>query len=145
MKNRDIGRKDKAKGLVTLSIYSIKEYDKMKCYIGPNNSSGYAIKNNDELVSVFSTQGSSGAAIVENAIKNGARRLDCFAIRKNDKIEGQLYSLYSKHGFVIDKSLNKGEKHEPYSIHNGISSFVDDNGIIHEKDERVVIFMKLNK
>lgn len=142
IKKNDIAKKDDAKGLETLTVYSVKEYKEMKCFIGLNNSSGYAI-HKDELVSVFSTQGSSGSAIVKNAIENGAKRLDCFATRIDGKISGQLYSLYSRNGFKIDKNINSGIKGEPYAIVNGVSDYVDDNGKVHPEDERVVIFMKI--
>jgi hypothetical protein len=116
----------------------------MKCYLGVNNSSGYAIAHRDELVSVFSSQGSSGHAIVKDAINNGAKRLDCFAIRNNKtgNISGDLYRLYSMNGFKIDKSMNSGTPGEPYAIVNGVSDYVDDNGNVHPEDPRVVIFMK---
>ena len=143
LKQNDLARGDAAKGLETLSIYTPSEYNGMKCYIGQNNSSGYAIAHGDELVSVFSTQGSSGNAIMVDAINNGAKRLDCFAIRtESGEIQGGLYTLYTRHGFKIDTSLNSGDPSEPYSIQQGVSSFVDDDGNVHHDDERVVIFMK---
>ncbi len=144
IRQNDIAKGDAARGLVTLTVYSVNEYNKMDCYLGKNNSSGYAIKNGSELVSVFSSQGSSGHAIVKDAIKNGARHLDCFATRDvNGTIGGGLYELYSKHGFKIDKSLNEGTPGEAYSIVNGVSSFVDDEGNVHNDDPRVVVFMKI--
>lgn len=116
----------------------------MECYIGENNSSGYAIKDHDELVSVFSSQNASGDAIVQDAIKNGATHLDCFAIRDaNGNISGNLYTLYSRNGFKIDKNKNEGKPGEPFSIEQGVSSYVDDKGVVHPNDPRVVIFMKL--
>lgn len=140
----DIAKGDEAKGLDTLTVYKPNEYAKMNCYLGINNSSGYAIAHGDELVSVFSSQGSSGKAIVKDAIKNGAKRLDCFAIRnpKTGNISGDLYRLYSMFGFKIDKTMNVGKPGEPYTIVNGISDYVDDNGKVWPEDERVVIFMK---
>ena len=141
IKANDIAKKDKAKGLETLTVYSPKEYKDMDCYLGKNNSSGYAL-HHEELVSVFSTQGSSGSAIVQDAIRNGAKRLDCFATRINGKISGQLYSLYSRNGFKIDTSMNSGKPGEAYTIIKGVSDYVDDNEKVHPDDERVVIFMK---
>ncbi len=139
----DIAKGDNAKGLETLTIHSLKEYDQMDCYLGKNNSSGYCIgKKDGELVSVFSTQGSSARSLMTSAVDNGAKHLDCFAIRdpKTGKISGDLYSLYSKFGFKIDTSMNGGE--EPYIVVKGVSDFVDDNGVRHPEDPRVVIFMK---
>lgn len=141
IKQNDIARGDQARGLATLTVYTIPEYNQMECFLGKNNSSGYAL-HGTELVSVFSSQGSSGNAVVVDAIKNGAKHLDCFAIRTPEgKIDGGLYRLYSKHGFKIDTNMNSGKPGEAYSIVNGVSSFVDDNGVIHNDDPRVVIFM----
>jgi len=144
IKENDIAKGDAAKGMVTLSIYKTEEYTKMKCYLGKNNSSGYAIKSKD-LVSVFSTKKSSSQAIMKSAIENGAKTLDCFALRdiETGKIKGQLYELYSKYGFKINKSLNDGKKGEAYTIVNGVSDYVDDDENVHPEDPRVVIFMKL--
>jgi hypothetical protein len=142
IKNKDALR-DVPKGLHDLSVYTLQEYAKMKCFIGLNNTSGYAIKNGD-LVSVFSTMGSSGHAIVKDAIKNGAKTLDCFATRdESGKISGKLFSLYSKHGFKIDTKLNSGKQGEPYAIKNGVSSYVNESGVVEEDNPSVVIFMKL--
>jgi len=141
IKINDMARGDEAKGLDTLSVYSVNEYKDMKCYLGINNSSGYAL-HKSELVSVFSSKGSSGSAIVQDAIKNGAKHLDCFATRIDGKISGQLYSLYSRNGFKIDTSMNSGNPGEAYAIQNGVSDYVDDDGKVHPYDERVVIFMK---
>lgn len=116
----------------------MREYNEMECYLGDNNSSGYALHGN-ELVSVFSSQGSSGNAIMQSAIENGAKRLDCFAFRDGD---GGLFKLYGKYGFKIDTNMNDGIPGEAYSVINGISSYVDDNEVVHEDDVRVVIYMK---
>ena len=132
----------KSKGLDSLSIYSPSEYSKMKCYLGKNNSSGYAIKGKD-LVSVFSTEGKSASSIMKNALANGAKTLDCFAKRdKNGKISGNLYGLYSHFGWKIDTSMNSGKKGEAYTIINGVSDYVNDNGKVEPDNENVVIFMK---
>lgn len=142
IRSNDIARGDQARGLDTLTVYSPKEYNHMKCFLGLNNSSGYAI-HGDELVSVFSTQGSSGNAIVQDAIQNGARRLDCFAVRnKEGNIEGSLYTLYKRNGFQLDTDMNSGNQGEPYSVQNGVSSYVDEHEVVHPNDPRVVIFMK---
>jgi hypothetical protein len=139
----DIAKGDRSKGLDTLTVYGVSEYKKMRCYLGKNNSSGYCIAHRNELVSVFSSQQSSGNALVKSAISNGAKRLDCFALRDSDtnKISGDLYKLYSRFGFKIDKSKN--EMNEPYVVKNGVSDYVDDKGVVHPDDERVVIFMRL--
>jgi hypothetical protein len=147
IKENDIAKLNKGlphKGLETLSVYNRSDYNKMKCFLGHNNSSGYAINHGDELVSVFSTKGSSGDAIMKSAVKNGAKHLDCFAFRKGKEIYGPLYSLYSRHGFKIDKSMNSGTPGEAYAIVDGVSDFVDDEGKVHPEDPRVVIFMRIS-
>lgn len=143
IKQNDLAKGAGSKGLDTLTVYDINEYNDMRCFIGINNSSGYAL-HHDELVSVFSSQQSSGSAIVQDAIKNGAKRLDCFATREpNGKISGPLYTLYSRNGFKIDTHMNVGKEGEPYSIKNGVSSYVNDNDEVEPDNPSVVIFMKL--
>jgi hypothetical protein len=128
-----------------LSVYTIPEYSNMKCFIGKNNSSGFCIKDGDELVSVFSSQESSGNALVHEAIKRGARRLDCFAKQdsQGNIVNEGLYKLYSRNGFVVDREMNSGNLSEPYSIQNGISYFVDDAGNVDPNNPTIVVFMKL--
>ena len=145
IRENDIAKLNKglpSKGLKTLTVYNASDYNKMKCFLGKNNSSGYCIAHGNELVSVFSSQKSSGDAIMVDAIKNGARRLDCFAFRENGKISGPLYKLYSKYGFKIDRSMNDGHPGEPYAIENGISSYVNDQEEVEPENPQVVIFMK---
>lgn len=128
-----------------ITLYEVKDYQQMKCFLGKNNSSGFCIKDGDEIVSVFSSLGSSGDAAVVEAIKQGGRRLDCFAKQDGQggiKNEG-LYKLYSRHGFKIDTDLNTGDVGEPYSIQNGVSYYVDENGNVDPTNETVVVFMKL--
>jgi len=70
IKQNDIARANTglpSKGLETLSFYNAGEYDKMECYLGKNNSSGYAI-DHGTLKSVFSSQKSSGDAIMVDAM-----------------------------------------------------------------------------
>jgi len=142
IKKNDIARKENAKGLDTLTVYSRGAYNKMDCYLGKNNSSGYAIKKRD-LVSVFSSQKSSGSAIVQSAITNGARTLDCYAEYRNEKLSGDLYSLYSRNGFKVDTTMNTGEIGTPYTIQKGISRYVNDKEEVEIDNPVVVIFMKI--
>ena len=120
--SRYVGRdvlRDNPKGFNDLSVYGMDEYMGMSCYLGINNTSGYAITDSGELVSVFSFMKSSGDAIVADAINHGARHLDCFAVMDNDgNISGALYKLYSRHGFVVNRQLNKDGE---YPITNGVS------------------------
>ena len=137
------GLSESPKGLNTLSVYSINEYNQMQCFIAKNNTAGYAIKDGNELVTVFSTAGSSGNAIVADAVKRGVTKLDCFAIRTpSGEITGPLYRLYSRYGFKIDTNLNSGTPGEPYAIVHGVSSFVNDAGNVEPDNPNIVIFMK---
>ena len=52
---------------------------------------GYAVSENGELTSVFSCIKGKGDIIMQDAIKNGAKHLDCF--------DGYLPSFYQRHGF----------------------------------------------
>jgi len=147
IRNNDIAKLNKnlpSKGLNSLHIYEVKDYMKMNCFLGKNNSSGYCLKPDGELVSVFSSQGSSGKLLMKSAVKNGAKYLDCFALRdpKTGKIDGPLFRLYSKFGFKINKSMNSGTPGEPYAIINGVSDFVDDYGEVQPSNPQVVVFMK---
>lgn len=145
IRKNDIERLNKglpSKGLKTLSVYGAKDYKQMKCYLGANNSSGYCIAHRDELVSVFSSQKSSADAIMVDAVKNGAKRLDCFAFRENGKIYGPLYKLYTKYGFKVDKSKNEGKPGEAYAIIRGVSDYVNDKEEVEPDNPQVVIFMK---
>ena len=130
------------KGLHTLTPYGVAKYQTMSCYLGANNSSGFALTGQGELVSVFSTQRSSGSAIVAAAIANGARTLDCFALRQGNAYVGPLFTLYSRAGFRIDTSRNEGTPGQPYAIVRGVSAFVDDAGQVRPEDPRVIVFMR---
>jgi len=136
------GLRESPKGLNTLSVYPVEVYNKMQCFIGDNNTSGYAIKDGEELVSVFSTAGRSGKAIMVDAIKRGVSRLDCFALRDgNGNVVGKLVDLYEQYGFKVDTNMNQGNPDEPYAIVNGVSSFVNDAGQVEPDNPNVVVFM----
>jgi len=129
----------------SLSVYDISDYKKMRCFLGKNNSSGFVLKDGDELISVFSSLNSSGSALVKDAMKEGARRLDCFATQdENGNIQNEgLVKLYGRHGFHIDENMNDGTAGEAYAIQNGISYFVDESGNVEPKNPMVVVFMKI--
>ncbi len=142
IRTNDIARDDKGKGLETLTVYEVQEYKKMRCFLGKNNSSGYCIKGKSELVSVFSSLGSSAGVLMEHAIKQGAKHLDCYATLKNGKVQGDLYKLYSKFGFKIDKNMTTGELGVPYTAQNGISRFVNQAEKVEIDNPTVVVYMK---
>jgi hypothetical protein len=129
-----------------ITIYDVSDYMKMECFLGKNNSSGFAIKEGDELVSVFSSQESSGNAIVKEAIQRGAKRLDCYATqdKEGNIMNIDLPRLYSRFGFRVDESLTTGDDPSvPYTIIKGISYFVNQNEEVELTNPKVVVFMKI--
>lgn len=66
-------------------------------YLATDGHSGYAVQADGELVSVYSTVRSRGWELVQHAVNNGARYLDCF--------EGHLSELYAQHGFVESQRM----------------------------------------
>jgi hypothetical protein len=127
-----------------LTIYELNDYKKMKCFLGRNNSSGFCIKDGDELVSVFSALGSAGKAAVKEAIKQGAKRLDCFAQQDGNGniLNVGLPKLYRMFGFEVDRNMTTGDDPSvPYTIVKGVSYFVNDRDEVELTNPKVVVFM----
>jgi hypothetical protein len=84
-----------------VDIHSVEEYRGMRLYLSSDSRTGYAIKDGDELVSVFSGARGRGLDLVADAVGNGARRADCYAIPlyEGDEI-GYLPRLYASAGLV---------------------------------------------
>jgi hypothetical protein len=80
-----------------LSWYSPKQYQEknIDLHISNNKRFGYGITPEGHLISVFSLDKGKGYGkyAVQDAIKNGAKSLDCFDIK------GFLPQFYSKYGF----------------------------------------------
>lgn len=77
-----------------VDVHEVDEYRDWDLYLSENGRAGFAIKDGDELVSVFSYRGEgAGDSMVQSAVDNGARRLDCYDIHEG------LPSLYGRHGF----------------------------------------------
>lgn len=77
-----------------LHIFLPSEYETMRCFAyryGPR-AAGFAIREDGELVNVFSLTHGRGDEIVQQAIREGAKRLDCY--------DGHLVRLYKRNGFV---------------------------------------------
>ena len=62
-------------------------------FLTGGDASGFAVRANGELVYVFSVFKGRGDDIVDCAVTNGARHLDCF--------DGYLTELYARNGFVV--------------------------------------------
>ena len=74
---------------------------------------GFAVSENGELTSVFSAIQGKGDTIMREAIKQGAKHLDCF--------DGYLPTLYARHGFhEVRREANwtKGEPDVVYMERN---------------------------
>ena len=74
---------------------------------------GFAISENGELTSVFSSIKGKGDTIMKEAIKQGAKHLDCF--------DGYLPTFYARHGFQEvrrEKNWTEGEPDVVYMEKN---------------------------
>ena len=125
----DTMRSNDVKGVDGLELYDIAKYIGVDCFLSEDKQTGYAIAYGD-LVSVFSLVRGRGDALLVDAISNGAGTLDCFADLTGNVIGGQLFDLYSRHGFVIDESHNEAGE---YPVTNGVSPV--------EGEPRVVVYM----
>lgn len=75
-------------------VHDADDYVKDDLYLTEDGQAGFAIAEGDELVSVFSYKGKgAGHSIVQSAVDQGARRLDCY------DIDHGLPNLYEAHGF----------------------------------------------
>lgn len=74
-------------------------------YVNGQAACGYAIKDTGELCYVHALIRGCGDALVQDAITNGAKRLDCF--------DGYLVSLYARHGFVETGRVPNYTKGDP--------------------------------
>jgi len=90
-----------------LTPYSIDDYIKIraKIWLSSDGKSGFAITSDGELISVFSLVKGRGDEIVKQAIKMGAKRLDCLG----DKLK----NLYERHGFKVVRVVPFDEKYAP--------------------------------
>ena len=78
---------------INVHIFNLVEYLKMDTYLSIDGLSGYSIKKDGEIVSLFSTVKRRGNKLINDAIKNGGNKLNCF--------EGYLTNFYKKAGFVV--------------------------------------------
>lgn len=87
-------RKSHLRFAENLTLHTTDEYSLYRCYTVSNASAGYAIKGDGELINVFNNTGIKGFGdiLVQSAIANGAKYLDC--------LDGKLTEFYASHGFV---------------------------------------------
>lgn len=65
----------------------------MRTFVDASWWSGYAISPTGELINLFSLQRGRGAGLIAEAVRNGARHLNCYA--------GPLVAIYEKAGFKV--------------------------------------------
>jgi len=94
-----------------VTSYTEKEYKEMgaKVFLSADGKSGYALTKEKDLILVFSHPGAKqGKLAIMDAIKNGAKTLDCF-----DAKQFNLPTLYGKFGFKEYKRLKWNTKYTP--------------------------------
>jgi len=103
----DFRKANKINGKVSAQVYeySAEEYKQMKLFKAENGQSGFAIKQDGDIVSVFSSERGSAHAMIELAIQNGGKKLDCF--------DTYLPKMYKKHGFVEVRREKWNEAYKP--------------------------------
>lgn len=104
IKQRDKLPKDKKPFLTS---YTANEYKAagVKLKLHESGNGGYGLKG-DELISVFSLPGAHlGNRIVQDAVANGAKRLDCLGKR--------LVLLYRQNGFKVVKTDKWDDQYAP--------------------------------
>lgn len=76
-----------------VDVHPVEDYEDCDLYVTEDGRTGFALRG-DELISVFSLPGEHGGdAAVAQAVRQGARRLDCY------DIGGGLPAFYARHGF----------------------------------------------
>ncbi len=90
-----------------LTEYTPAEYAKMDTHLSADKKTGYAIKDGDELVSVFNNgDKGAGSKAVQDAIENGAKRLDAFGYTP-------LTDFYKQFGFKETQRLPWDDQYMP--------------------------------
>jgi len=100
--------KDNNPYAASVYVYDIDEYRQMRLLITDDGKAGVALKG-DEVVSVYAHRDCrhprAGRALLETAVAQGGRRLDCF--------DTVLPDLYSRAGFVAVARLRWNDDYAP--------------------------------
>ncbi|KXX58786.1 hypothetical protein AZG88_44165 [Rhodococcus sp. LB1] len=100
--------KDNNPYAASVFVYDIGEYRRMRLLITDDGKAGIALKG-DEVVSVYAHRDCrhprAGRALLETAVAQGGRRLDCF--------DTVLPDLYSRAGFVAVARLCWNDDYAP--------------------------------
>lgn len=90
-----------------LSVYSVKEYQGMRLFLNPENTSGFALSG-DNIVSVFAHKFLSPGALphlMDVATRNGGRRVDVY--------DTYLPRIYARCGFRIVAKIPWDDEYAP--------------------------------
>lgn len=82
--------------LIAEMTSDLVETDGARYFLSPNRLAGYVVRADGELTNLFSLVKGLGDILVDQALEDGARRLDCF--------DGHLVALYSRHGRFVETS-----------------------------------------
>jgi|GEM_PF-5297189 len=102
-----IAARDKTSRPQFLSPYTEQQLSGMKLFKVNNADAGYAIKDDGDLVNVFNNSSISGLGkkIINDAISNGASKLDCY--------DDFLPKYYNKFGFKEVRREPWNDKYKP--------------------------------
>ena len=87
--------------------YPDEDYKKMRLFVAENGKSGFALKEDGDIVSVFSQEKRATGCMLELAIAQGGKKLDCF--------DTFLPKIYKKHGLEEYKRDKWAEEYKPES------------------------------
>jgi hypothetical protein len=98
-------KKDSTYG-AAVYVYPVEDYAQMRMFMTNDGRAGFALKDND-IVSVFSQAPHTGGvnAIMQLAVQEGGRKLDCF--------DTVLPDFYFNNGFQIASRLKWSEDQKP--------------------------------
>lgn len=114
--------KDPVKGELikeNLTRYTPKKLEAMgvETYLTLDGNAGFGITKDGELINVFSIKRSAGNMLVQTAIQNGAKHLNCY--------NGMLSEFYGRNGFVEYDRQPNSEKGKPDIIYMKLKGVKD--------------------
>lgn len=90
-----------------LSVYSVKEYQRMRLFLNPENTAGFALQG-DNIVSVFAHKFLAPRALphlMDVATRNGGRRMDVY--------DTYLPRIYAREGFRCVAKIPWSDEYAP--------------------------------
>ncbi len=68
-----------------VEVKSVESYKKLRLFLSTDHKSGFALDNKGDIESVFSVPNlNRGSVIVNEAVKEGGKTLDCYSIRTKE-------------------------------------------------------------